>query len=249
MLKEERLAEILDIINQKNYVNIKELQSLTNSSESTIRADLVELANEKKIIRLHGGAQALNKNSISYELSIQDKMEIQVDAKKNIAEYAAKLIENNSTIYIDAGTTTYYLADYITAKNVTIVTNSVIIARRFKVKGYQVYVIGGEYKLKTEAFIGTVAKEILAKFHFDSSFIGCNGVDLESGFTTPDIEEALIKGQAMNQSSNSYILADHSKFDVKTAVRFYGFEGTKIITDVITNKKYLEKGIIEAKKK
>lgn len=248
MLKEERHSIILESVNERNYVSLHDLMELTSSSESTIRADLVELAKIGKIIRLRGGAQAIDRDVVSYELSNETKMSIEVDSKKSIAEYAARFVKDNTMIYVDAGTTTIHLIDYITAKSVAIVTNSLSIAKKAKINGFKVYVVGGDIKLTTDAFIGSLAQDIILRFTFDVGFFGANGIDFVQGITTPEVEEAIIKQTAMSKCKKIYVLADHTKIGVKTAVTFHPFIGSEIITDKILNSNYQYKGILEVQK-
>ena len=247
MLKEARHSIILESLNERFYLSLHEIMKLTNSSESTIRADLIELANERKLIRLRGGAQALNKDVVAYELSNEDKMSIEVDAKRKIAEYAAKLIKDHNVVYIDAGTTTIHMIDFITAQQISIVTNSLSIAKKAKIKGYKVYVTGGDIKLATDAFVGALTQDIISCFSFDVGFFGANGIDIVEGITTPEVEEALVKQTAMSRCRKVYVLVDHSKIGIKTAVTFHPFIPEEIITDRITNNYYQNKGMLEVK--
>ena len=248
MLREARLSKILEVVNERKYVSFHDLMEITGASESSIRADLVFLANEGKIIRLRGGAQAIEEERSSvHELSVEAKMELQVEEKKKIAKYAATLVKDNSAIYVDAGTSTYHFVEALEAKNVKVLTNSVTIARKLKSKGYRVYITGGEFKSITDAFIGPMTRDIISKFSFDLGIFGCNGVDLKQGLTTPDYEEAVVKTAAMEQCKKVYVLADHTKFGVKTAVSFHPFDGKEIITDKITSKEFKNKNIIEVK--
>ena len=247
MLKEARFNTILEAVNERKYVSLHVLMELTGSSESTIRADLVELAKAGKLIRLRGGAQAINDETFSYELSLEDKMSIQFSEKRLIAQKAATFIKPRMVVYLDAGTSTHALADEINVPGLQIVTNSIHVARKVISKGYKAYVIGGEFKASTDAFIGPMAQEILSRFHFDIGFFGTNGVHLTQGCTTPDVEEAAIKQKAMGQCKEAYILADATKFDVVTSVRFHDFDPTHIITDEIKKDEYKNLGILEAK--
>ena len=86
--------------------------------------------------------------------------------------------------------------------------------------GFRSYIIGGELKFSTEAVVGTDAVESLKKYNFTKCFIGTNGIDTERGFTTPDIDESMVKTTAIDQSYVSYILADHTKFGIITSVSF-----------------------------
>ena len=248
MLKEARHSKILQALKERQYLSLNDLVEITNSSESSVRADLVTLANEGKLIRLRGGARALDDAAFSYEPTFESNIKLEVDGKKRIAEYAASLVKEDSIIYIDAGTSTYYLVDALKNNKLTVVTNSVILARHLKLKGYQVYITGGEFKLTTDAFIGMMTREILSKFNFDMGFFGCNGIDLEKGLTTPDYEEAVVKNTAMNCCRQVYVLADHTKLGVKTSVTFHPFKGEEIIIDRITKKEFKNKGMLEVNK-
>ena len=246
MLKAARFAIILDAVSERKYVSLHTLMELTGSSESTIRADLVELDKEGKLIRLRGGAQAHNNESYSYELTMEDKMSIQTAEKRAIAMKAVSFVSPGMMIYVDAGTSTFAFVEALDVPNVKIVTNSVIIAKKATSKGYKAYIIGGEFKPSTDAFIGPLAQESLSRFSFDLGFFGTNGVDLKLGFTTPDVEEATIKGKAMEQCKKCFVLADSSKFDVVTAVSFHPFDGSVLITDAISKDAYEDLGIQEA---
>lgn len=247
MLKEARFSKILEAVNERKYMSLHALMALTGGSESTVRADLVELSKEGKILRLRGGAQAINDDSISYELPLEDKMRIQYTQKRLIAFKAASLIRPGMIIYLDAGTSTYALAEELEVPKVHIVTNSVLLARKAVSKGYKAHVIGGEFKPSTDAFIGPMAQEVLTRFTFDMGFFGTNGVHRLQGCTTPDVEEAAIKMKAMQQCRVAYILADSTKFDVVTSVSFHPFDPTHTITDAIDKDEYKNLGILEAK--
>lgn len=233
MLKKARLNEILRLVDENKFVSLHELMEKTDSSESTIRADLIELSDAGKIIRLRGGAQSINDKGNSIELSVEAKMNLETPAKKQIGQYASSLIKANSFVYIDAGTTTFFMLDYIKASNIKFVTNSVIIARKLTNMGETVYMIGGEFKATTDAFIGPLATETINRFNFDIGFFGCNGISKSEGITTPEFEEAMVKKAAMERCKEVYVLADHSKFDEVTAVRFHDYIGSEIITDKI----------------
>lgn len=247
MLKEARFSKILEAVNERKYMSLHALMALTGSSESTVRADLIELAKDGKILRLRGGAQAMNNEAVSYELPLEDKMRIQFAEKRLIARKAINMIQPGMIVYLDAGTSTYALAEELGVPNVHVVTNSVHSARKVVAKGYKAHVIGGELKLSTDAFIGPMAQEVLNRFTFDLGFFGTNGVHRIQGCTTPDVEEAAIKMKAMQRCKEAYVLADSTKFDVITSIAFHEFDPTHIITDVIEKAEYKNLGILEAK--
>ena len=140
------------------------------------------------------------------------------------------LIEKDDFVYIDAGTTTELLVDYID-QPAEFVTNGIGHARKLAMKGFRVHILGGEYKLSTEAMIGIEAVQALAAYHFTKAFLGTNGISIGGGYSTPDTQEACVKGEAVKKAYESYILADHTKFNMDSRITFARLEDAKIITD------------------
>lgn len=248
MLTEQRYEIILNVLEENKSVTVTQLKELMNVSESTVRRDITALHNAGRLKKVFGGAIAFEGEVISRELTVEQKENVSRDEKKQIAKYAASLIEPDDFVFIDAGTTTACMIDYITQRKATYVTNAVLHARRLAAAGLRVFLTGGELKGSTEAVIGTEAVGALERYHFVKGFFGANGITLKSGFTTPDVHEASVKKAAMLQCQKSYILADSSKFGRVTSVTFAPFYGAKIITDNIP-KEYAEcKNIIKCKK-
>ena len=94
-------------------------------------------------------------------------------------------------------------------------------------------------------FIGADAVNNMKMFNFSKCFLGTNGVHTDYGFTTVDVEEALVKMEAVNRSYASVVLADHTKFDKVTAVTFAGIKKACIITDRLVNDKYADAIVIK----
>ena len=233
MLAEERKTIILGIINERKSVTVQELKDELQASDSTVRRALTDLYREGKIVKVFGGAMALGFSNPSDEPSVRVKEKINHSEKKRIAEYAASLIKPGDIVYIDSGTTTECMIEFLKEKKATYVTNAVSHARDMVRKGFKVLLIGGELKENTEAIVGSDAILHIQKYHFTKGFFGTNAVNAKLGFTTPDVREALVKRVAIEntQAGQKYILADHDKFGKASAVTFSDFAGTIVITD------------------
>lgn len=226
MLTEKRYEVILNLLNEKNSVTVTEIKELLGISESTIRRDLAALDKAGKLIKIFGGAVAVDGGFTTAEPSVAQKAEINKNEKTAIARYAASLIERDDFVYLDAGTTTGQMIDFIKEKSATFVTNAFSHAQ-----GYRVYLIGGELKGTTEAVVGNQAILSLQKLHFSKAFLGTNGVGLKAGFSTPDYSEALVKQTAVEQARQVFVLADYSKFGNVSSVTFALLERGVILTD------------------
>lgn len=113
MLTEQRYQIILDLLKEKKSVTATELKEILDTSESTVRRDITALHKAGKLIKVFGGAVALeDEGTVSaYEPTVEQKSELYVKEKRKIAQYAAELIEEEDFIYLDAGTTTGYMID------------------------------------------------------------------------------------------------------------------------------------------
>lgn len=244
MLTEERFALILETVNKNRSVRLGELCELLNTSESTVRRDLSALAEKGLLTKVHGGAIAVGETFSPVEYNMEEKSLLYMEEKQAIAQYAAGLLENGDFVFIDAGTTTEKMIDFLPEKNAAFVTNGLFHAKKLAQKGFKVYVLAGELKLSTEAVVGTECVLALKNYNFTKSFIGTNGISLSCGLTTPDPDEASIKTAVISSSKNAYVLADHSKFDKITSVTFGQLEKVTIITDKLSDKRYLAKAKI-----
>lgn len=238
MLTEERHSMITKAVNERSSVTIAELAEMLDVSASTVKRDLIILANEGKIIKVRGGAMSRNESFTSVEKNVEEKASICTEEKMTIAKYAAELIENGDFVFLDAGTTTEKMIDYLNVKDVTFVTNGFIHAKKLARKGYKVFITGGEIKASTEAIVGAECVLTLKNYNFTKCFMGTNGISLTAGFTTPDVNEARVKSAAIESSREVYVLADHSKFDEVSSATFAGLGKAVIITDRIPNRKY-----------
>ena len=231
MLSEQRQRMILQILEERKSVTVTELTELLDISESTARRDITILDKAGKLVKVFGGAVLAENVYLSSEPTVAQKNEINQEEKKRIARYAASLIRPQDFVYIDAGTTTGYMLDYIEESDVTYVTNAVAHAQRLAARGMRVILVGGTLKHSTEAVIGTTAVLMLKEYHFSVGFFGANGISRKAGFTTPDANEALVKKTALKQCKKVYMLCDHSKFHVVSSVTFAPITAGTILTD------------------
>ncbi|MFW5686920.1 MAG: DeoR/GlpR family DNA-binding transcription regulator [Halanaerobium sp.] len=249
MFAEERRKQIVELLKKKKRAGVNDLSNSFDVSRATIRRDLSELEKEGFLRRTHGGA--ILSGSSKLEPSFKEKEDKLANEKNKIGKKAAEIIKDGDTVFIDAGTTTRYIIDFLAdKKDLTIVTHALHIINQINEDKLEceLIVIGGNFKWSTEAMIGPMAEDYLKKLRVDKSFIGSNGFNLESAATTPDLSEAKIKEIALEIAGDNFLLFDHSKWE---EIYFYRFAELNqidyIITDSIEQKKKngLEKEDIE----
>lgn len=238
MLTEKRQEEILLLLSRKGSVTVQELKDLFDASESTIRRDLNVLHKKGALVKVFGGAVQAESKISARDEQVSLRSEQSLEEKTRIARYAASLIEPDDFVYLDAGTTTGCMIPFLTEHSAVFVTNAVSHALRLANSDFRVVLIGGELKAATEALVGNEAYASLQKYHFTKGFWGTNGISIASGFTTPDINEAMIKECALRHTKTPYVLCDSRKFHQTSPVCFGEFTSAHVITDRLPDDSY-----------
>ena len=238
MLAEQRARTILQQVSQRQTVSVADLCALTGASEATIRRDLNALARLGKLNKVHGGATSLEAEEFLAQEPDADTKRLYAREKDKIARYAAGLVGEDDVVYLDTGTTTLHMAEYLKGSKALFVTSSVEFACRLTEHSLKVYVLGGMLKPGTVDIVGAEALTELGRFNFSKVFLGASGVSVSQGFTTPDPEAAALKRIAASRAQSVYMLADSTKFGRVTAATIFPLEEAIIITERLTDARY-----------
>lgn len=220
MFEEERLQAISQYVQSHSRASVSELCELLTVSESTVRRDLKELEAMGMLKRTHGGAVFLD--AVSFEPTYREKEDQDRKEKELIAKKAVELIEEGDSLIIDSGTTASYLAAELSKfKNLTVVTNSIILAQQLSpLPSINIMLTGGTLRQNTMALVGPLAEASLDKIRVDKAFIATNGFDAKFGLTTPNIVEASIKQKMMSVANQVFVIADHTKIGHVSFAKF-----------------------------
>lgn len=212
MLSMERQQKIIELLRAQKYISVNELSEKINVSVATVRRDLTRLENDGVLIRTHGGA-TLSDRSRS-EISFEKRMSVNTEEKKMIAKKAVEFVQEEDIIILDAGTTTFFIAKEIinTKMNVTIITNSLMIAKETaNYPDFNLVFIGGKFDWKNMATIGSSAIKFVSELSVDKAFIGANGFDPIHGAMSFGEDNAVLNRIMANAARHVFIVADHSK--------------------------------------
>ena len=231
MQPQNRRKVILEKLKKDGKVDIEQLIDELKVSAMTIRRDLTFLEAEEKVIRTHGGA-ILNKSLIG-ETAFHAKEGKNNLQKSIIARKAMDFIQDGSTILLDSGTTTLEIAKLLKErKNVTVITNDILIAYELMESEIKVIVTGGELQNNVGTLFGSLTEQILKNIHVDLFFLGTHAVHLEDGVTAPTFEKASVKKLMIDASEKIWLVTDSSKFDHRSLARVCDLSAIDgIITD------------------
>ena len=212
MLAVERRNKIEQIITKERSVLVVELAKQFDVTTETIRADLEKLEKQGVLVRTYGGAML--RESSQPELAITERDTVNYEGKQRIGKYAAELIKDGETIFLDASTSAWHLARYIKGKRaLTVITNAEkIVSELSDCHHIHVVCVGGELAPRNMSFIGRVAeKTITENYYANKFFFSCMGVTLSRGLMDSGEGEAEIKKAMMACSESSIFLCDKNK--------------------------------------
>ncbi|MFZ5968376.1 MAG: DeoR/GlpR family DNA-binding transcription regulator [Bacillota bacterium] len=222
MFAEERLAQIIKILNEKGKVVVKELSEAFDVTEDCIRKDLKTLEKDGRIKRTYGGA-VLTRQPAPIS-NVYHRRTVNLEAKKIIAEKAFNIIAPKETIFLDISTTNILIAEKLakSSKQVTVITNMIDIITTFtNCEHIKVIGIGGVFHKELDGFTGSSAIESILKYKVDKAFIGSVGVNIfDRGVTTFDVEDGNTKKAIMSTGKESYLVIENRKFYVDGVYRF-----------------------------
>ena len=213
-LARQRQALILERVREQGAVRVADLVRALGVSDMTIRRDL-ELLQERGLIeKVHGGAAAIEGSPL-FEPGFTVKSNLMQAEKAAIAAAAASLVTPGTAIGISAGTTTFALARrLIDVPGLTVLTNSVPVADALYKDGRpdQTVILSGGVRTPSDALVGPFAVEVIRSLHVDTVFMGTHGMDLKSGFTTPNILESETNRALIEAGRHLVVLADSTKW-------------------------------------
>jgi len=206
----DRQAEILACVERDGEVSVPELAERFRVSAETIRRDLAQLAATGALQKVHGGARRLR---LQAEGSFEERMSEQSAEKALIARKLRGLISPGDTVFIDIGTTTLACAKALAdVQRLTVITNSLHIARVLGGGQARVYLLGGIFAPDNGETVGPMALEQIAQFQADYAVIGVAALDAEAGAMDADFDEAAVARAMCARASRTIVVAGSAKF-------------------------------------
>ncbi|AOR23305.1 DeoR/GlpR family DNA-binding transcription regulator [Clostridium taeniosporum] len=237
----KRLDLLEEYIYKYKTVSLDKLCEEFKMSKNTIRRDVDILVNKGVIKKVYGGVTV---NSQSNELLPFEERTIKNNsAKIEIAKKAAKFIEDGDSIFIDSGTTTLNIVDYIDSKNnIALFTNSInVILKAIPHENIDIICLSGKFNRTTFSFTGLTSSDLLSSYNINKCFMACTGISLENGVTHTSPSEFKIKKMAVCKSHKKFLVADDSKFDIISLMTFCDVKDLDyIITNNYPSAKYID---------
>jgi len=210
MKADKRRQHILELVALEGRASIGDLAQSLDVSEMTIRRDLTDLEAAGAIARVHGGA--VIPSGSSHEPPFGARVRLNAAAKSAIASEVSSLIEDNSTVFLDGGSTGLAIAQALVTRSMTVCTPSLRVADALKsASGIRLMMTGGVMRAREQSFTGSPAIEMIGNHRFDWYVMTVSGLDLEAGCTEWNLDDAAVKQAALASARKTIVAADSSK--------------------------------------
>lgn len=225
----ERHKIILERLQKEGFVKVVDMAKELDVTTVTIRKDLKLLEEKGMLYKSHGSASPINPHMADRHVSEKEKLH--VGEKERIGEAAAKLIEENDTIIVNSGSTIFAFIDKIRPEGtLTLVTPCVKVTLNVcDIENINIFQLGGMFHKRSLSVIGNYASDLLQNVSCSKLFLGVDGVDIDWGVTTSNVEEAELNKAMMNAASKTIVLCDSSKFGKRGFGRICGVDSIDIV--------------------
>jgi DeoR family transcriptional regulator, fructose operon transcriptional repressor len=224
-LPEVRRQRLLELVRHRKSITTQDLVAALGASSATVRRDMAILEDLNLLKRSHGGAVKLETNThlqeqanADYEPAFQEKVAHGRAAKERIAQVAADLVADGSTILLDSGTTSLALAQRLAGRRITVVALDLKVAEAAAHNQTEVLIIGGRVRSGLFSVVGPWTDAALQALTFDIFFLGTDAIDAQ-GVTNSALDEARVKSLAIQSAKQTVVIADHSKFNQRKMAR------------------------------
>ncbi len=211
-MKSVRLKNMEEYINEKTTVTMTELCSEMNISMNTARMDVQTLVQQGKVDKIYGGVTKRKEASL---IPFEDRKLRTLDAKIAIAKEAALTIEDNNIIFIDSGTTTMHMLEYMAdKKNITVLTNNLsVVNSSINATNIEIFVLPGRLNKNTNSIVSTETISVLERYNITKCFMATTGVSGDGNVTNSLLLEYDLKRYIMQKAKEKYLLVDHTKYN------------------------------------
>lgn len=245
-LLDERKLNILKLIAEHGYLSVKDLSLELHVTEATIRTDLNLLADQKKVVRVHGGAR-LMENRYLQEYTYQARKNLNALHKEAIGKAAAEMVNDFESILLDASTTSLAMANSLKLrdelKEVTAIPLGIWTAIELMgLDSFNILLPGGYLRHTSASIAGVPTQQFFDGLMIQKAFLGAWGISVENGLTDSHLLEVELKRMMVRKAQEVIILADGSKF-FQTGLASYARpeQITTLITDHHAPEKELDK--------
>jgi DeoR/GlpR family transcriptional regulator of sugar metabolism len=155
---------------------------------------------------------------------------LNTEAKRAIAASVAEQLSDGQTLILDGGTTGTAIAEAIAGRDLTVCALNLRVAEiLIAAPGTRVMVPGGFIRHGELSISGPAAERTLGDHRFDTYVMTVSAIDVTTGLTEWNVDDAAIKRSALAASARCVVACDSSKFGRTAFARIAGLDAADLI--------------------
>lgn len=214
----QRQRTILSHLGETGSARIPDLARLLGVTEETIRRNVRALEEQGAVSKVHGGVHLKDWGT---EPVFALRYVQNAEAKRAIAARVAGMVRDGTSLFLDVGSTTAYVAQALRRhRELSVVTNSLSVATALAgVNGNRIFMAGGELRSHDGGAFGAEARAFVRQFRVRQAVLSVTAIDAASGFLLQDLPEAEFCRSVIERAEEVIVASDASKFGKTAPIR------------------------------
>ena len=215
----QRQDAVIRAVRESGFASIESMAERLGVSAQTVRREVIELSRRDLLERYHGGAGLPHGTD---RLAYTNRRISHAEEKQRIAVAVARDIPDNSSVFMDIGTTVEAVCGALVGhRGLRIITNHIAVASIFcESTDFEIVLAGGMVRNRDRAVTGEATAEFLRNYRVQYGVFGIGAIDHDGQMLDYDYRDVQVSLAAMEIARQRLVVVDSSKFHGDAMIRF-----------------------------
>ncbi|MCR4266146.1 DeoR/GlpR family DNA-binding transcription regulator [Nitratireductor sp. ZSWI3] len=209
----DRQQQIIELLRDRPFASVRELQQRLGVSAATVRRDIDKIDEAGGARKVYGGVSALDGAALhtAFARPYDENRDLAVDAKRQIADLAATMVADGDSVIVNGGSTCFHLGAKLADRNIRLFTNSMPLAAYLGDHGKCALTVAGGELHREPRVIYSPSQP--TTFYASKFFLGAQGISAEGLLESHPLMVRSIQELSGNVDQ-IVVLADSRKFSI-----------------------------------
>jgi len=215
----EREQAILELLRDRDFISVSELDRRLDVSIATLRRDLDRLESNGKIVRVRGGAHLVPADAGDDDprhlrgVPFHENIGLHRAEKEAIGKAAAALCAPGESVIIDGGSTTLQMCPHLASLGLQVLTNSLhIVSALLPQPNTRISLPAGSVFREQNIILSPFEDDGADRYRASKMFLGAASIG-RHGLMQTDVILVQAERRLLARADKTIVLVDSSKFD------------------------------------
>lgn len=208
-----RQRQIVELLRDRPFASVRELQERLGVSAATVRRDIDKIDESGGARKVYGGVSAIEgySQTATFARPYAENRDLAVEAKRQIADLAATMVGDGDSVIVNGGSTCFHLGVKLAERNIRLFTNSMPLAAYLGEHATCGLTIAGGELHREPRVIYSPAQS--TGFYASKFFLGAQGIAPDGLLESHPLMVRSIQELSQN-ADQIVVLADSRKFAI-----------------------------------